>query len=369
MGHSFSNQLPSIPPSGFNIRPAYADCFQPCASFARFRPTGRTGASFGQTGAVAHSYNQVRSFHPFPLARQKACPLIEIQSPALLVTVLPEVGGKIAQIRDLHSGHDLLIAPRRPYRTIPIEGDWLEHDTSGMDDCFPNVAQGRYPQDPWADVHLPDLGEWTHGTWDVAESAPHGIVLQRSGSALPYFATKTVRLADRSLEFSYIVENRGDAPIRYLWSAHPLISVPASFEIEVPPGKLSFRTFPDDGAVRAWPLYHGTDLSREWIARETNLKVFINGMAEGWCALHLPSHSLRFTFNVGSIPVLGLWFNNYGFPAGDQAFRCIAVEPCTSPSDLLDDLAPSAYQVLRPGEQAQWSLILQVSSRVSTETK
>jgi len=300
----------------------------------------------------------------------KGCPLIEIGSSALRVTVLPEVGGKIAQIRDLESSQDLLIGPRRPYRTIPMDGDWLQHDTSGMDDCFPNVAQGMYPQSPWASTHLPDLGEWTHGTWEVAYAGPDRIVLERYGSALPYFATKTVRLADeRSLELSYAVENRGEAPFRYLWSAHPLISVPDSFRLEVPDGTLAFRTFPHDGEVRQWPMYQGADLSREWIAQGENLKVFVTGMTEGWCALHLPLHSLRFTFDLESIPVLGVWFNNLGFPSGGERFRCVAVEPCTSPSDLLDELAPSAYPLLRPGEQARWWLRVQVLRNGSAETK
>ena len=63
-----------------------------------------------------------------------------------------------------------------------------------------------------------------------------------------------------------MVENRGAAPIRYMWSAHPLISVPASFALEVPPGNLTFRTFPNDGKVRRWPMYQGADLSRSWVA-------------------------------------------------------------------------------------------------------
>jgi hypothetical protein len=296
--------------------------------------------------------------------------LIQIQSSALLITVLPEVGGKIAQIRDRDSGRELLIAPRRPYRTIPIDGDWLEHDTSGMDDCFPNVAQGLYPESPWQETNLPDLGEWTHGTWEVAEAGAERIVLERSGSVLPYFATKAVSLlGERSLEFSYTVENRSAAPMRYLWSAHPLISVSDSFAIEFPAGNLIHRTFPADGEIRRWPDYQGVDLSRRWIHHGINLKVFITGMAEGWCALHLDSHSLRFRFDLQSVPVVGVWFNNYGFPAGDEAFRCIAIEPCTSPSDLLDELAPSAYPVVDPGQRAQWRLGLDILRRASAETE
>ncbi len=296
--------------------------------------------------------------------------MIQIQSSALLVTVLPEVGAKIGQIHDRHTKQDLLIAPRRPYRTIPIDGDWLQHDTSGMDDCFPNVAQGFYPQAPWSATHLPDLGEWTHGVWDVAEADATKVVLQRTGNALPYFATKTVRFLDeRSIEFSYIVENRGAGPIRYLWSAHPLISVAGAFRLELPPGDLAFRTFPSDRQVRPWPVYQGTDLSRQWIPRGDTLKVFVTGFSGGWCALHLPSHSLRFTFDIQSVPVLGLWFNHYGFPAGEETFQCIAVEPCTSPSDLLDELDPSAYPILLPGESAQWSLRLNIQSLASSKAE
>lgn len=294
----------------------------------------------------------------------KATPLLELRSSSLLVNVLPEVGGKVAQIRDLPSGHDLLVPPQRPYRTVPLDGDWLQHDTSGMDDCFPNVAQGFYPQSPWTSICLPDLGEWTHGAWDVAEAESTTIVLERSGSALPYFAQKTIHLiGERTLEFAYVVENRGESALRYLWSAHPLVHTPDSFQLELPPGPVNYRTFPPDGVVYHWPDFHGVDLSRQWIERGTNLKIFLTGLAEGWCALHLPAHTLRFTFDLESVPILGLWLNNHGFPSGEETFRCIALEPCTSASDLLDDLVPSAYPVILPGERAHWTLRLEILSR------
>jgi hypothetical protein len=297
--------------------------------------------------------------------------LIQIQSSALLVTVLPEIGGKIGQIRDRHSGRDLLIPPQRPYRTIPLDGDWLEHDTSGMDDCFPNVAKGQYPEEPWATVLLPDLGEWTHGVWTVSPSQPSEVVIERAGTAFPYFATRTIRFVEeRTLEFSYRVENRGSASIRYLWSAHPLISVPDEYEIQLNPGNLSYRLFPSDGKVRPWPSFGNLDLSRAWIPAGTDLKIFVTGLSEGWCTLRLAAHTLRFAFDLRDAPVLGLWFNNCGFPAGsDRPFRCIAVEPCTTPSDQLDELGPSAYRVLAPGATACWSLRLNIAPHTSAQAE
>ncbi len=296
--------------------------------------------------------------------------MIQIESSLLAAEILPEVGGKVGQIRDKLSGHKFLVPPQKPYRTIPIDGDWLMHDTSGMDDCFPNVAAGIYPDPPWAAKSLPDLGEWTHGVWQVAKTEHSEIVMERTGETLPYFATRTVRFVDEHvLEFSYRVENQGRSPIRYLWSAHPLISVQEEYEVQLPSGDLNFRVFPSDDCIHSWPAFKSTCLSREWIPHGTNLKVFVTGLTEGWCALQLPTHTLRFTFDLHSVPVVGIWFNNFGFPlVSERPFRCIAVEPCTSPSDLLDELEPAAYPRIATGETVQWSLQLSILPRASTNT-
>lgn len=288
--------------------------------------------------------------------------MLRIESEALAVDLLPEVGGKIGQIRDKLSGREFLVPPQKPYRTIPPDGDWIQGDTSGMDDCFPNIAEGPYPRAPWAAVRLPDLGEWTHGHWDLVEADKGRAILERSGIALPYFARKAVRFAeDRKLEFSYRVENRGEFPLQYMWSAHPLIAVPGDYELRLPPGGMAFRTFPYDGQGHAWPQFGALNLTREWISHGTNLKVFITGLTAGWCELRLPEHTLRFTFDHRTTPVVGVWFNNYGFPEGSaNPFRCIAVEPCTSPSDSLDELDAGAYPCLPARGSAEWSLQLEI---------
>ena len=197
----------------------------------------------------------------------------------------------------------------------------------------------------------------------MIEAIENRVVLERMGEALPYFVRKTVRFAeDRVLEFSYRVENRGESPMRYMWSAHPLISVQGPYELKLPPGDLTFRTFPNDGKDHAWPQFESGNLSREWISRGRTLKIFISGLTEGWCELRLPEHTLRFTFDVRVTPIVGVWFNNSGFPAGEAAsFRCVAVEPCTSPSDLLDELSAGAYPCIAEGASASWSLGLEIS--------
>jgi hypothetical protein len=289
--------------------------------------------------------------------------LVKIESSILLVQILPEVGGKIGQIYSKITGHEYLVPPQQPYRTIAPEGDWLQHDTSGMDDCFPNVAAGMYPDAPWSSLRLPDLGEWTHGIWQVIQAVPREVTMERVGIALPYSAAKTVRFLDeQTLEFSYQVSNRGQSPMRFLWSAHPLIAVQGEYELILPPGESRFRSFPPNGTMYAWPMWKGTDLSRNWIHPGKTLKVFVSGLSEGWCALRQPTHTLRFAFDKDNLPALGIWFNNFGFPAGsEKSFRCIALEPCTSPSDLLDELDPAAYSTIPAGGSVHWSMQLKIS--------
>jgi hypothetical protein len=293
--------------------------------------------------------------------------MLLIQSSLLEAEILPEVGGKIGQIRDRESGYEFLIPPQKPYRTIPEDGDWTEYDTGGMDDCFPNIAAGPYPSEPWTGTQLPDLGHWTHGSWNVRHADTRQVILERSGQVLPHRARKTVRFVDaRTLELSYRIENTGNSSFRYMWAAHPLISVSSEFELTLPPGDLTFRTFPPDGELHSWPMHGSTDLSRCWIPNGTDLKVFVTGMHEGWCELRLPSHRLRFAFDLADLPVLGIWFNHFGFPGGSgQPFRCIAVEPCTSPSDLLSDLQAEEYRTIGPHAVVEWSVRLEISKSAS----
>ena len=165
------------------------------------------------------------------------------------------------------------------------------------------------------------------------------------------------------LELFYRLENRGALSFRYMWSAHPLISVGAGFELILPPANPVFRTFPFDNESYIWPDFGDIHLSRSWVPEGTNLKIFVTGLSEGWCGLRQPRATLRCTLDLSVTPILGLWFNNLGFPAPpEKPFRCTAVEPCTSASDLLDELPPDAYPPIDPGAATQWSLALQIST-------
>ena len=295
------------------------------------------------------------------------CTGLTLRSDVLEVTVLPEIGGKIARITHLATATDLLVPTHRPLKTLLPGSKWVDGDTSGMDDCFPNIDEGVHPETGGA---LPQMGEWVYQGWQVHQVDSSSVALELDGVALPYRARKAVRLsAPDTVLFEYSVRNTGDTAFSYMWSAHPLIRVEDEFEIAVPPTTLTYVTFPDDGLVREWPLFGSVDLSRDWIPTRSTLKLFLRGLDEGWCELRMPGYSLRFDFDPDLTPVVGLWFNNFGFPAAGPRFRCIAVEPCTAATDMLHLVGDSTRSVLKPREEAAWWMSLRITPQSKRDHK
>jgi len=287
---------------------------------------------------------------------------MQLESASLHITVLPEVGGKVARIFDKRSNRSLLVSPQTGYRTVPVGDSWMNYDKSGMDDCFPNIARGIHPDRGSGSIVLPDLGEWVYGTWEAVFNSRWEIALQRRGTSLPYQATKRIAFVnDDTLRFDYSIAHCGDAPFRYMWCAHPLFAVDGAFAVRLPGTRLLYRKFPFDGEIRHWPVRNEIDLSRQWIPQGTTLKTFVSGLEEGWCELSVNDQSLRLGFDLKVTPFLGIWFNNFGFPQ-EAPYRCIALEPCTSQSDLLDPSEGSWDPVLSPGAKAEWWFTLQVSA-------
>src|SRR5512146_957754 len=177
-----------------------------------------------------------------------------LRSSRLEVALLPEIGGKVRQIVDRKTGAPLLVSPTKAFKHIPPGSLWTDYDTSGMDDCFPNIEPGLYPFPGLKGQQLFQMGEWVYGAWNVSQTGDESIVLERKGIRFNYLARKTYRLVDSdTLEIQYEVRNLADSPFRYLWSAHPLFAVEDEFELQLPNDGIHFKVFPGPGEYRPWP--------------------------------------------------------------------------------------------------------------------
>ena len=76
---------------------------------------------------------------------------VELANDRVRVTVLPELGGKIARLTSRASGREWLWRnPHLPYRRAEPSDSYVAlHDTGGIDECFPEV-HGEVFGRPWS---------------------------------------------------------------------------------------------------------------------------------------------------------------------------------------------------------------------------
>lgn len=95
---------------------------------------------------------------------------ITVGNGAIETTIVPELGAKLAGLRDLRTGREWLWTSRRiPFaRHDPGASSIEVADNGGCDECFPTVAPCG-PVTGWPDG-LPDHGQVWSLPWDVETS-------------------------------------------------------------------------------------------------------------------------------------------------------------------------------------------------------
>ena len=279
-----------------------------------------------------------------------------LENDFLKVSVIPELGAKIAQIKDKHANYEWLWEdPSRPLRARQVTDKYDEHDITGFDECFPNIGISSYPGDP--DLILPDHGELWSQAWSC-EKTNDSIISTAIGKVLPYKFERKITLKDRSLVFSYAIENTGQESFKGFWSAHPLFKAVEGMQILLsgnPPMTKEFGfsgRMGSDGAdgyeghldEYVWPNTIGEsgksyDLSQVTLVEPLTDKVVVSTPDDGVITLLNPHHkcSVRFLLNPQEIPYVGICFNLDAWPFTGRKARWIAIEPCLGPTDKLDE--------------------------------
>jgi hypothetical protein len=165
-------------------------------------------------------------------------------------------------------------------------------------------------------------------------------------------------LKDRSLVFSYVIENTGQESFKGFWSAHPLFHAVEGMQILLngnPPMTKEFSfsgRMGSDGAdgyaghldSYTWPNTVGEsgrsyDLSQITLVEPLTDKVVVSAPDDGVITLLNPQHncSAQFTFDSQEIPYIGICFNLNAWPFTGKKARWVAIEPSTGPTDKLDE--------------------------------
>lgn len=309
--------------------------------------------------------------------------LLRGRGEGLDVALLPEVGGKIISLRSATGREWLWQARRRPYRRPAYGAAFETHDISGFDECFPGIAEGPYPDYPWQGTTIPDHGELWTLAWETA-LAGDTLALTVQGVRFPYRMEKRLTLEPgAALRLNYRLTNLSPFPLRYLWSAHPLLAAQPGMRVLLPDGvdvrvdwSKHDRLGPF-GAAHRWP--HGR-LAAGGVAAldclpaagaDTADKLYTSRLPHtataGWCALHDPAthEHLALRFDPRRVPYIGVWLNLDGWPLQleDDESPCynVALEPCTGFPDRLDRaVAGDEAATLAASTTAQWTLRLEV---------
>ena len=279
-----------------------------------------------------------------------------LENDFLKVSVIPELGAKIAQIKDKHANYEWLWEDStRPLRARQVTDKYDEHDITGFDECFPNIGISSYPGDP--DLILPDHGELWSQAWSC-EKTNDSIISTAIGKVLPYKFERKITLKDRSLVFSYAIENTGQESFKGFWSAHPLFNAVEGMQILLNGNRPMTKEFGFSGRMGSdgadgyeghldeyvWPNTIGEsgknyDLSQVTLAEPLTDKVVVSAPDDGVITLLNPQHkcSVRFLLNPQEIPYVGICFNLDAWPFTGRKARWLAIEPCLGPTDKLDE--------------------------------
>jgi hypothetical protein len=313
------------------------------------------------------------------VARQDELQRVVLQNDAIRAVILPEIGGKVGSLVSLKTGREFLLQhPDRPYRRARF-ADSIEHyDISGFDECLPTVAACPYPETPFAGVPMPDHGEVWSRAWKQ-EIRGEELILEVEGVRLPYRLRRTTRLAGPVMELEYEITNTANQPFKYLWSAHPLLTVQPGAQIVLPPEvsevlvDYSAGNRFAIGKTIAWPRARqadGASVALDAITgprQKTADKLFTPRLSQGYCGVRFPAgEALFFRFDPRLVPYVGLWICQGGFPPEGTPEFTLALEPCNGrPDSLATAIACGECPELAGGATQRWKLDIEVQSEAS----
>ena len=272
----------------------------------------------------------------------------------------------------LESGHEFLLGPQRPLARPAYGARFDQFDTSGFDDCVPTVAPCLYPSGP----KLPDHGELWSAPAET-EAGNGSLRFSLRGAALAYRFGKTIRCEQSELILDYEIANLAGAELHFLWSAHPLLRVEPGARIRLPSEvrELLVQYSLGDrlgapGSTCGWPAAETRDGAARLdllLAPDAGFadKLFTPPLGAGYCSLEKPGakERIEFEFDSASVPHLGLWICQGGWPDRTRGHYTVGLEPASARYDALSEACACGEQsTLRAYETRRWRLKLKLSA-------
>lgn len=291
---------------------------------------------------------------------------IALENEALRVTVVPSLGGHVAELVDKAAGRDLLWRnPRLTPRPAPY-GAWFDDWWSGgWDEIFPSGDQGRLHGE-----RLPYMGElwclpWVAETGQDTESAWVRGTVQTTIAPAVFERRLELRADEPVLRAHYRIQNLDVRPLAFTWGIHPAFAVTPAHRIDHPGREMLVGVSSDPSMGAAGSRYNWPDFPDPSVpggardarrVRPREDAVFgghwATDLREGWLALTdtATKRGLGIVFDRDVFPHAWLW-QVYG---GWRGHHHVALEAWTShPMEIGAAVEAGRARVLRPGEELE----------------
>lgn len=275
-----------------------------------------------------------------------------VTSGDLVVELDLALGGKIRALRSRRTGRNFLFRdPRRHFHGV----QYLEHDISGWDECFPTVGASDAP-------HALDHGVLWRTAWTGRHFERQLVTKVTRPNGMPVMLTRILTpVQPNRLLFDYTFLNLSREPLPFIYSSHPILALDPHSRIRLNRVRqllvLGHNGALKSGRRQSWPLAVSADNAAVRLDtlftpnRRLAGKWFAKGAGPALVTFPRTGEALRWTWDQEKLPYLGLWLS-LGIPLDErqpdpEKWVCAALEPCTSKRDLLD---PNHALRLFPGE-------------------
>ena len=282
---------------------------------------------------------------------QHTLPVVELENEELNIAILPDMGGKIIELRSKQSGTQFLQESAIDYNVVSqpaYDEEFSPPFAAGFDECFPTVSPSKY-EFKGQEIDLPDHGELWTKSWNCKKHRK-GVSLWTRGEQLNYRFAKHIELDGSSVQITYELESLEEVPFEYIWSAHPLLNISEGDELilpnEISEVVLNWASKPSVGSLGdtfPWPkiLGNNSNIDFHYVQNKSlsfAAKLFSDRLTNGKAGLYKQQtdETLMFSFDTDQVPFLGLWLCYGGWPTGiKQKEYTLALEPCNARPDSL----------------------------------
>jgi galactose mutarotase-like enzyme len=297
---------------------------------------------------------------------------VRLQNEKLNVDVLPDNGGRIASIRCRRTGTEFLLGGSTYGAIAAFSEDaaFEESDCAGWDECLPTISRASSDA---GGFNAPDHGDLWRRPWTILEQTENLITLSIECFSRPLTFTRALHLESTRLRMDYRIVNRGDKAEPFLYACHPLFAVDEDDLVLLPSEVDSVRLHfsrgdrvGHPGEQLPWPLLRRAE-QKTILNRVSDISTgsaemfYVTSLRRGICALYRyqRQQAVVMRFSIESLPILGLWICNGGWPEKASARKqyAVALEPTVAPfGSLAEAVASNAASVLQPRAEFNFSI-------------